>query len=990
MGERVSSTFVGRESELDRLLTTLGTLETAGARTVLVSGDAGIGKSRLVEELLERARTSGVVTAIGVCTPTDGGGLAYGPVVGALRELTNQFDDAATTASLDQARRALGVDVDESADPTPRDTTQTQRFEAVLACLRSLGERGPVLLVFEDLHWADSASIDLIDFLARNLRGAPVLFVATYRAEELDRSRNVAASITELTRHRAVTRIDLDGLDRDSTALLMREVLDAAPDWALLDAVHTRSGGNPFYAEELTAARGATTLPATLRNVILLRFDDLDADLLDLVATVAVAGRPIDHRLLQDVADLDDDRLDVAIGDAVARHLLAVDESGQIGFRHALQREAVYESLLPTKRTRLHRRFGLAIRAHLELNAGRPYGSDGELAHHFWEAGEWTEASRAAVRAGDALAAMLVAPEAYALYEQAVAAYERAAPHERTHIDRFELTLRAAEMAYLVGETARSYELVETLLSQVGANESVERRAAALRLYGRHLSVSDPAAAWAAFEEAIALLPGEPATAELAGIVAQQAVYFLANGRLDDCVPYAERAVALSRESGARDVEAHALATLGVAHAERGEYPLGIEQLRAALAIAEEVGHPDLLYRSYMNLTHVLMNFDGLDEAANLVRVGDTGEWVTGVRLNGAGQNSAEALVRLGRFDEATELLDRMERRGTSGCVYGPYGLRTMTALRRGELDRAESHLAAADAFAIDIDPAEGHGVTHALRAELLLARHQPDAALAEVEHALADIGLTNDRLARSESCVLGIRALVDLREAAHARGRATDTDKLRRRAAELVDQAQSDEAEIARFTGIAPARIRALAAQCEAEATRLAELPAPASWRAAVSAWNAANEPWPTAYCLLRQAEAELAAPGSRSDATAAVVDAWRIACRIDARLLRTELERLARRARIPLPLENSNDGPSNRQIADDLGLTAREVEVLDQLARGCSDRQIASELFISKKTVSVHVSNILRKLDAGNRLDAGEIGGRAGLGREKTDDRS
>jgi DNA-binding CsgD family transcriptional regulator len=313
--------------------------------------------------------------------------------------------------------------------------------------------------------------------------------------------------------------------------------------------------------------------------------------------------------------------------------------------------------------------------------------------------------------------------------------------------------------------------------------------------------------------------------------------------------------------------------------------------------------------------------------------------------------------------------------------VYGPYGLRTLAALRRGELESARSHLAEADALAVDIDPASGHGVTHALRAELLIELGEPDAALDEVELALHDIALTNDHLVRPESCVLGVRALVDSRDMASARGRRLDADKVRRLAGEFVDQAQRDAHEMASASGTAPARTLALAVQCEAEATRLDESD-PTSWNAAVTAWKFAGEPWPTAYCLFRTAEAELAMPGGRAAAASALVEAWRIASTIDARLVREHVELLARRARIPLPTTDPSGNPSERLIAQDLGITAREVEVLDQLARGRTDRQIADALFISKKTVSVHVSSILRKLDAGNRIDAGEIGQRAGLG--------
>ena len=332
------------------------------------------------------------------------------------------------------------------------------------------------------------------------------------------------------------------------TAVLMREVLGAPPDWALLDAVHSRSGGNPFFAEELTAARSASTLPATLRNVILLRFEDVGADALDVVATLAVAGRPVDYRVLQEVAGLDDDRLDAATGEAVARNLLAIDQQGCFDLRHALQREAVYASLLPAKRARLHRRFATALRSRGDVRIGASPGSEGELAHHWWEAGDWGEACHAARRAADTLAALLAAPEAYTLYERSIAAYDRAEPLDRTDVDWLELMLRAAEMAFLVGETARSIELLEVVLAEPGATMSAERRSVALRMYGRHMSVTDPVAAWIAFEQAIELLPSDRATPELAGVYAQQASYLLNQGRVDDAIAHADRAIELARE----------------------------------------------------------------------------------------------------------------------------------------------------------------------------------------------------------------------------------------------------------------------------------------------------------------------------------------------------------------------------------------------------------------------------------------------------------
>jgi DNA-binding CsgD family transcriptional regulator len=416
---------------------------------------------------------------------------------------------------------------------------------------------------------------------------------------------------------------------------------------------------------------------------------------------------------------------------------------------------------------------------------------------------------------------------------------------------------------------------------------------------------------------------------------------------------------------------------------ELGDTDVGIATVEAGLGLAEELGLPDLLDRSYGNLAHALMTAGRLEDAAKLVRNPVSGEWITGVRLNGSGQNCSEALTRLGRFEDATELLDRMPERGTSSCVFGPHALRAILALRRGHLDEADAHLVLADQLASAVSTLQGRGISRMLWAELMLERGRADEAYDEIERALADVSATDDHFMRPEMCALGIRALADINDAARARRRDVDVDKLRRLAGTLTEQARRDVDDVTRPGGTSPARVVAFLRQCEAEATRLGS-PDGDRWRAAADAWIAASEPWPTTYCQWREAEALMTQPNGRATAAPIVTAAWTRARDMGADSLVTRLELLARRARISLDLDESEPGPSaQRVISDDLGLTAREVEVLDQLARGHTDRQIAEALFISKKTVSVHVSNILRKLDAGNRVDAAEIGQRVGLGR-------
>jgi DNA-binding CsgD family transcriptional regulator/tetratricopeptide (TPR) repeat protein len=976
--ERPSATvFVGREGELDELLTTVGALESTGARTVLIAGEAGIGKSRLVAELLDRARSSGLLTAVGVCTPTSGGGLAYAPFVGALRDIGRQLDAPAADAMLAPARRALGL------DDTGTDFNLLRRSEAVLACFDALGERRRTIVVFEDLHWADAASLEMLDFLTRNLGAAPVCIVVTYRNDEVDHGGVLGSTLAELVRHRAVIQLELQGLDRDATATLMSGMLDEPPDWALLDAVHARSGGNPFFAEELTAARNTPALPTTLRNVVMFRIERLSADARTVVAVAAAAGLFVDHRVLEAACDVDDDQLHAAITETIAGHVLVADDATRLRFCHALQREAMYDSLLPSERTRLHARLASVLAARDDVRADAPGFADGELAYHWWGAGEWEYAMLASERAGDAMSALLAMPEAYLHYARAVDAYERCDEIERTSVDGVNLFVKAATAADLVGETARTYPLLKRALDLADGNAAPERLAEALAIYGRRAGIAgEVSEAFASFDRARSLLPEEP-TAGLARVVAYEGALFMGMGRMEMAIARCTDAIEIAKAAGARDFESHALCTMGPCLVETGEIDAGIAIARAARDIAEETAQPDLLDRAYCNLSHVLLTAGRLDDAAMLVKNATTGEWFAGIRLAGSGQNSSEALIRAGRFDEATDLLDHMPERGTASCVFGPYAIRTMLALRQGRFDDAVRFLAAADELGSLVAAYQGHGISHLLHAEFALEQSQPDEAYGEIEQALVDVDLTDDHVVRPEMCAYGIRALADRYDAARVRRRTIDLDKLQRQAAALIEQAEADLVVLARPGFAAPPRTRAFVALCRAEATRLDE-PNPDAWRAAIAAWETAAEPWPTAYCQWRLANVALALPNGRGEGTAALTAAWTLAREMGAAPLLGRVEALAQRARITLAADMSTEQPSrSEQVAQDLGLTAREVEVLDQLARGLTDRQIADALFISKKTVSVHVSNILRKLDAGNRVDAGEIGQRVGLGR-------
>jgi predicted ATPase len=253
VGYRVSSpNFVGRAEELDLLDAAFERVTGGRTATVLIGGDAGIGKTRLVEEFCRRARDRGALVA-------------------------RQLGESATAAMLSPTGPGP-ADGNSSGSRTVDEFAKTRLFESVLICFQQLAERSPVVLVFEDLQWADSASTELLDYLARNLSDARALFIGTYRTEELVRDHPLRPWLTELGRHARVTPLGLDGFDRDTTAGLIAGILGHRPDWALAEAVWARSQGNPFFAEELTAARHSPSLSAELQGVIMTRVEALSKD----------------------------------------------------------------------------------------------------------------------------------------------------------------------------------------------------------------------------------------------------------------------------------------------------------------------------------------------------------------------------------------------------------------------------------------------------------------------------------------------------------------------------------------------------------------------------------------------------------------------------------------------------------------------------------------------------------------------------------------
>jgi DNA-binding CsgD family transcriptional regulator/tetratricopeptide (TPR) repeat protein len=682
---------------------------------------------------------------------------------------------------------------------------------------------------------------------------------------------------------------------------------------------------------------------------------------------------------------LDRGSLDGALAETVDKQILVVDptEAGY-RFRHALLRESVYATLLPGECSRLHRQVATALATDSSLGPSEPGRLAAELAWHWWTAGEWAAAFSSSMCAANAATAVWAFPEALDHLERALAALDRT-PSESVPpgTDRLDLLEKASNAAYLAREGQRSVDLARAAIHCVDVGADPKGAARLYIMLGRNAwSIDDPQAAFDANRQAAALLSADEPSVELARVLAAEASWLMIMSRHRDAEPRCHDAITVARAVGARAEEGHALNTLGCSRALLGHYDEGIGLVHEALVIAEELGLPDHLDRAYGNLSALLVEAGRLEEAAALVYDSSAvGEQVWGVMLNGAAGNGSDALIRLGRFDEAEALVAKMGERGVGSCVSLPLLAPVPIAIRRGRFGDAARLLAAVDELTAARHDVQTRGLFHMLTAELALEQDRPDDAYGEVERALALAAGTDDETFRPEMCALGVRALADELQDARARGRRLDADKARLLALGLVHEAdRMVAAPEARGTRCTP-RATAFASTCAAERSRLQQSD-PDLWAEAASRWDAAREPYPAAYCRWREAEALLEGRTGRSRAHECLQTAWRTSVEMGTLPLSERIERLAQRARIPLAEDDHAEPLNGSTLAGDLGLTPREVEVLGQLAAGRTDREIAEELFVSKKTASVHVSNLLRKLNVTNRVEAGKIGQAHGLG--------
>ncbi|SDT31888.1 regulatory protein, luxR family [Friedmanniella luteola] len=950
--------LVGRADELARLVAATGLGPPARSGLVLVSGDAGIGKSRLLDALGEQATARGWRVAVGHCLDLGGSPLPYLPfseIAGRLQATRPEVMQALVHRWPAAARLLPGAAL--GAEPAGEPLDRGAFFAALHAVLSELGRAGPLLVVIEDLHWADRSTSDLLSYLFSRGFAEPVSVVASYRSDDLHRRHPLRTVAAQWSRLPGVARVELgplsDAAVRDLVQRLHPDPLAAAE----IRTVVERAEGNAFFTEELVAAVGSTVVPRDLAGLLLLRLDSLDVESQLVVRAAAAGGRQVRDDVLAAVAGLGPEAFEAAVRSAVELNVLVADVDGY-RFRHSLLAEAVYEDLLPGERRRLHAAF---VRALTTLGNG----GAADLARHAVAAGEHATAVRAGDRAGDEALAAGGPDEAARHFAQALDLHPGWGAPDVPDLVR--LTEKAAAAAAAAGHVLRAGSVVAEQLARLPADAPAEDRARLLvaRTEAGLLSESSTDVV-ALAREAVSLVPAEPPTALRNRAVAVLATALASVRQDEEALRWAEEGLATPPELRVGEVTT-LLQTVLARVTERGGDPAASERmLRRAL----EEGPDDLArLRVRYQLGWVELEGGQLEQALTTFRQAArrSAELGRPYAPTGADSRVLAGLVayQLGRWDLAEELSEPGAGQPPPLAAAGLAAVALAVRAGRGRTAGWPELMAR-------VRPqwtTDGMVAVHSTAAAIDLhgdAGHV-DAALAVYDELVACI--TTVWGTRDFQGQIRLAGLLLGQLAAHATG----ADPERRPA--LLERADAlvDAARRARAMGRRPEpglESQAWLARVHAERLRLQQAagepvdPAEVerAWAAAVTAVERYGQPFELARSRTRWAAA-LKRLGHGREAADVARLAQETAEALGAAPLLAELR----------PLVGRRGAPEV--------LTPREAEVLALVAEGLSNREVGERLVVSTKTVSVHVSNILAKLAVRSRTEAVAVARRRGL---------
>lgn len=929
--ETVAEDFVGRAAEMALLTRCLTEVSQGTARTVVIAGDAGIGKTRLLGRFTAVAAESGARVLSVACEEHFGAPMPYGPLL----EILELFGRRIGTGG--DAYRRLNDFFEHGGD-------HISGSQQVFVNVRRMLQDGdtPIVLIIEDLHWADPSTLDLVRHLAQaRAEDRRLLLVGSYRPNDLRRTDPLWQLLASPNFTRRVERAELAAFTRAE----LKQLLDAGPgdlDPALIERCFQWSEGNPFFAEQLMAAGALDSpenlsLPTDLQSVLLARFGDLSNDAMRVLLVAAVAGRTMSRRLLRLVSDLAPDELGAATQECFDRRMLVEgSEEDTYRFRHALMREALYPTIVRDVRVDLHTAMARALAGDASLSLADGSAA-AELASHWYEAGSRPEALASAVAAGEQAMRTFAFRSAAIQFDRALSLWRRVTDPERVAgLSRVRLLVEAAEAARWSGHADQALTRIEEAATEVGADrpELMERRATYLWEMGRRKEAGE------VYRAAAAMLDGEPPSAVKARILAAIALERLHSGRYVEGRDIADAAREQAVAVGARAEEGRARNLAGLARGMLGDLADGVAQLRTAITIAKDENHIEDLLRAYANLGLILENNGRLREAAQEAKAGlaearkyDLGATTQGMIL---ANNASVALLMLGEWTDAERIITGLlPDRPPAESVYPRLTLAEIK-VARGAFDEARELLESIDGVERSGDP-RFLGPLRTIRALVALGTGDVVGAVRETVRGLTDPHSEENSLERLRLCTVGLRCAADLAFTDHRRA-MTAGDQLARAARDARPAEPTPETD-------------QLIRLCRAERQRLQGNDTAMLWSEVADGWTRLDRPYEAAYARWRQAAA-----GRDRDA---LREAYGRFSELGAQPLLAEVVRLGRRLGLDL-----GERP--------YGLTETELEILRLMCQDKNAAQIAEIRRIGRRTVEKHMENIYRKMEVGSQLQA------------------
>jgi len=990
----VTTTLAGRRLELSAVTSVLTGAE--GTAAMVVVGEAGVGKSRLVAAAAGVAGQSDVMVLTGWCLPLSEQ-LPFLPVMDVLRELGDVDGGRLVSSLLSDCPAFVRAEVlrlmpelnessEELRSGEPDDGWRRQRlFDALRRLLCAFAKVRQVALLVEDLHWADSTTLEFLHYLLTPGRAPCVPLLLTCRTEEEPTTR-LTAWLERLARDARVRWLELSALTLAETADQIALQLGRRAPRHFVDEIYLRSEGNAFFTEQLVAFDQTSTehpsirdaLPTGLTSLLLSRTAEVIGTGRDIMVAMAVAARPLDESSLSKLCRRDAGEVRAALRDLLSAWLLRrPDVAGRYQLRHALLAEAIRGELLPGERRELHQRVA-------ELIAGwREIGLAGEVAAHFAEADASDEELRWRVRAGGEAEAVFAWSEGAGHWRRVISLWDRV-PNASAiaGVDLAQAYLSAAASAENGGERLAAAGLVEDAVVRLAATASpatavsLYAKAGELRIIGS-LQASNEALA-IAIEIGEAIPPSRDYV---------RALHTFARVRSDQGHPEEEhplmtRALQAAERAGflAEQKSLHAeMAWLAMADGNVKDAEAGFDR---AAQIVLEPEDPSVEASVALLLSDVLLKLGALERVVELgvrtlesaERCGMSNSYFTKV----VRCNMCEALIERGDLDRAAHIIDPVTEETPTRDFVHFYILRAVLDTRRGRLaDAADFWNQHQELLTLDVNPELSHEIA-LTRIQLELWRNDPIAVPAEAFSILEQYCRTDAAPFAGEMFVLMLRACADAAERARATGDRALLESAvelggrlsRLRAALNVDPFADREV---------PATAHADLLSWHAESGRLRGESDAAAWQGAAEAWDALNRPHRAAYARWRQAEALLGRPQGRTRATTTLRTAAAQAAQHVP--LTNAIGDLARRARIELTEAEHPPHLDEPKHSPAFGLTEREVTVLRLLGEGKTNPEIGAALFISPRTASVHVTNILRKLSVTTRVQAASVAERAGL---------